>query len=150
MNGLRFFTHNDPDAVRFELAGGLGGEDVETLHEAWRREAFIDALTPVIVDITFISEVDQYGRALLVVMHRLGAQIIAKSPESYLIAQAIMAGTIEPAITKPNWFRRLTTFLSGDRRPHAEFSDGAKVATLSLTRRIANVEYFGFTQPKEA
>jgi hypothetical protein len=81
MNGLRFFIHDDADAVRFELAGTLGGVDVETVHQAWQREAFTDALRPVIVDITFITEADQHGRALLVLIHRFGAQIIAKSPE---------------------------------------------------------------------
>jgi hypothetical protein len=52
--------------------------ETETVHQAWQREAFTDALRPVIVGITFITEADQHGRALLVLMHRFGAQIIAK------------------------------------------------------------------------
>jgi hypothetical protein len=68
MNGLRFFTHNESDAVRFELAGPLCGADVESLHQAWQREALHDALRAVVVDITFITETDQHGRALLTVI----------------------------------------------------------------------------------
>ena len=59
MNCL-LFIHSDADAVRFELVGTLGGVDVETVHQAWQREAFTDALRPVIADITSVTEADQY------------------------------------------------------------------------------------------
>jgi len=117
MNGLRFFTHNEPDAVRFELAGPLCGADVESLHQAWQREALHDALRAVVVDITFITETDQHGRALLTVMHRFGAQIVAGSPESSAIAQPIVNQAIKAATPKPRWFRRLSRFLVEDRHP---------------------------------
>ena len=90
MNGLRFFIHYGAGVVKFELAGALGGVEVETIHQAWQREAFTDALRPAIVDITSITEADQHGRALLALMHRIGAQIIAKSPESFAIIQPIV------------------------------------------------------------
>ena len=37
MNGLQFFVHDDPDAVRVELAGSLRDANVETVHHAWQR-----------------------------------------------------------------------------------------------------------------
>jgi hypothetical protein len=117
MNGLRFFIHNDADAVRFELAGSLGGVDVETVYQAWEREAWNDPLKPVIVNITFITEADQHGRALLVIMHRFGAQIIAKSSES----SAIMTELVGAAVAKHGWFRRLARFLRNDRHTDATF-----------------------------
>lgn len=147
MNGLRFFTHNDHEAVRFELAGKLAGEDVESLHQAWQREALTDELKPVIVDITFITEADQYGRALLAIMHRFGAQLIADSLASSAIAHPIVTEQSETTISKPGWFRRLIRLLTEDRRR----SYPARAEMISLTsRRIESFEYPGFGDLKEA
>jgi ABC-type transporter Mla MlaB component len=107
MNGLRFLRHNDSDAVRFELAGSLGGVDAETLHQVWQGEVFIDALRPVIVDITSITEVDQHGRALLIMMHRFGARIISQSPVSSAIAQTCVHEPVDASVSKA---RRLVGF----------------------------------------
>ena len=126
MNGLRLSIHSDADAVRFELAGTLGGVDVETVHQAWQGGAFTDALKPVIVDITFITEADQHGRALLVLMHRFGAQIIAKSPESSAIAQPIVT-ELDAPVTKPGWFKRLVRFRWNDRHTEATFPPQAEI-----------------------
>ena len=52
MSGLQFFTHNDPGAMKLELVGKLAGVDVESVHQAWQREALTGQLKPVIVDIT--------------------------------------------------------------------------------------------------
>jgi hypothetical protein len=104
VNGLQFFVHNDPDAVRVEVAGSLRGADVETVHHAWLRAAGMDALKPVIVDITFITDADAHGRALLVAMHRFGVRIIAQSPESSAIAQPIVTQAIKTDGSRPEWF----------------------------------------------
>jgi outer membrane protein TolC len=117
MNGFQFFTHNDPDAVRIEVAGKLAGADVEALHQAWQREALTDEVRPVVVDITFVTGADQYGRALLTVMHRFGAQIIADSPESLAIAHPIVTKPIDGVVSKPGWFKKLLRFLLEERRP---------------------------------
>ncbi len=107
MNRLSFSVQNDIDAVRIELAGSLGGADVETVYQGWQNEAWNEVLKPVIVDITSITEADEHGRALLVVMHRLGAQIIAKSRVSSAIAQLCLAEPVPPAASKPGWFGRM-------------------------------------------
>lgn len=131
MNGLHLLMRNDSDKVRFELAGTLGGVDVESLHKAWQREAFTETLRPVTVDITSVTGVDHYGRALLVVMHRFGARIIANSPESSAIAQPIVNGALAAAISKPSWFRSLIRFLSEDRRPNRAFPARAEMMCLT-------------------
>jgi outer membrane protein TolC len=138
MSGLRFFTHNEPDAVRFEIAGRLSGTDVESLHQAWQREALTDALRPVIVDITFITEADQQGRALLTVMHRFGAQVIADSPESWAIARPIVTEEIQTTISKLGWLSRLIRFLGEERRPSGRFpARAAMFRTALLTLLVA-------------
>jgi hypothetical protein len=121
MNELRFSIHTDIDAVTIQLAGSLSGVDVETVYQAWQDEAWNDALRPVIVDINMITEADEHGRALLVMMHRLGAQIIAKSPESSAIAQPIVTEHVESAISNPGWFHRLVTLFQNGRTRKAKF-----------------------------
>jgi hypothetical protein len=111
MSGFQFFAHNDPDAVRIELAGSLRAADAKTLQHAWQRAAFDDPVKPVIVDITFVRDADEQGRALLIAMHRSGVRIVAQSPESSAIARPIVIQPIETHDPKPGWFHRLTMYL---------------------------------------
>ena len=129
MDGLQFFVHNDSDGVRVELAGSLRGADVETVHKAWQRAALTDALKRVIVDITFLADADEYGRALLAVMRRFGARIIAQSPESSAIAQPIVTEPIETDGSKLGWLHRLMTFLLEERPAGAAFPAQARIAS---------------------
>jgi hypothetical protein len=144
MNGLQFFVHNDPDAVRVELAGSLHGADVETLHQAWRREALKDPVKPVIVDITYITHADEHGRALLIAMHQSSARIVAQSPESSAIAHPIVIQPIEPHEPKPGWFHRLTMFLLEERPAGAAVPAQAEIPNaVSAGSRHASIEYTG-------
>jgi hypothetical protein len=145
MNGLQFFVHDDPDAVRVELAGSLRGADVETVHQAWQRAALtMDALRPVIVDITFITDADDHGRALLVVMYRFGVRIIAQSPESSAIAQPIVSKPIQTDGSRPGWFHRLITFLMKERPANAALPAQAEILNLaSAASRHGRIEYTG-------
>jgi hypothetical protein len=127
MNELRFSVRNDADAVRIDLAGSLDGVDVETVYQAWQRDAWDDPLKPVIVDITLITEADGHGRALLVIMHRFGAQIIANSRESSAIAQTLTAEPVKSATSKPGWFARLIKIFLDDRNKPAKFPPQAEM-----------------------
>jgi len=75
---------------------------------------FTDALRTIIVDITCVTEADQYGRALLLIMLRFGAQIIAKFPESFATVQPIVT-VMEVADPNPGWFKRQIRFFWNDR-----------------------------------
>jgi hypothetical protein len=142
VTGLQFFVHSDPDAVRVELAGSVRGANVETVRHAWESTAFTDTLKPVIVDITFITDVDEQGRALLSVMHRSGARIIAQSPESSVIAQPIMAEPVEDDGSKPGWFRRLIAFLTEKPPAGAALPAEAEIINLaSAADRRGCTEY---------
>jgi len=89
--------------------------EVETVYQAWQRDPWDDPLKPVIIDITLITEVEEHGRALLVIMRRLGAQIIANSHESSAIAQTLITEPVEPAASKPGWFARLIKIFLDDQ-----------------------------------
>jgi hypothetical protein len=90
----------------------------------------------VIVDITFITEADQHGRALLIVMHRFGTRVVADSPESSAIAQAILT---EPAqtISKSGWFLRLLGLLVEDRG-HSGTYPAAEMLRLTSAHRTSS------------
>jgi hypothetical protein len=157
MNGLQFFLHNDPDAVRVEFAGSLRGADVEAARQAWQRAILLsaraedplravnsDALKPVIVDITFITHADEHGRALLIVMHQSGARIVAQSPESSAIAQPIVIQPIEAHEPRPGWFHRLTMFLLEERPASAALPAQAGIPNaVSAGSQHASIEYTG-------
>lgn len=114
---------------------------MESLYQAWQQEAFVDTLQPVIVDITSITEADQDGRALLVVMHRFGTQIIAKSRESFAIAQPIVTEPLE-SVSKQGWFGRLIGFFRLDRPSAATFSPfGDLISRISAHHRLGKVAY---------
>ena len=121
MSRLRFSIHNDIDVVKIELSGSLGSADVETVYQAWQREAWHDALKPVIVDITSITEADEHGRALLVVMHRFGAQIVAKSRASSAIALLCITEPVASEASKLGLFARVIRFLRNDRHSQGAF-----------------------------
>jgi hypothetical protein len=149
MNGFQFFVHNDPDAVRIELAGTLRGADVETVQQAWQRAALTDVVKPVIVDITFVTHADEPGRALLIVMHQSGARILAQSPESSAIARPIVIQPIENHEPKPGWFHRLTMFLLEERPGSAILPAQAEILSPgSAGSRHASIEYIGSGGPR--
>ena len=83
MKKLQFFIHNDSDALRIELAGSLSGSDVESVLHAWQKEFSTDAQRPIVADISYVADADKHGRALLVMWHRSGARIVARSPQSW-------------------------------------------------------------------
>jgi hypothetical protein len=144
MNGLQFFVHNDPDAVRVELAGSLCGADVDALHHAWQRAASADVLKPVIVDITFTTDAGEHGQALLLVMHRSGVRIIAQSHESSAIAQPIVIQPVETDDPKPALLHRLIMFLREERHADATLPAQAEIRNLTSAGSLhASIEYTG-------
>jgi hypothetical protein len=113
---LQYYLHDDPDAFRLELAGNLRGEAVEGVYYAWRTALSILRNRIATVDITFLREVDEQGRALLRLWHRKGARIVARSQASRALAEDIVGEPIPTPSARPGWWQRLRAFL---RRPAA-------------------------------
>src|SRR5260221_5198094 len=87
---LRYYMHDGPTAFRFELAGNLNHEDARRLDQAWRTAASVIGDRRLIVDMTFVTDVDEQGRALITRWHRDGAQLIANSKASRALAESIL------------------------------------------------------------
>ena len=63
---LQYYMHDGPTAFRFELAGNLNHEGVWQLDQDWRTVSAVIGDRTLIVDMTFVTGVDQEGRALIV------------------------------------------------------------------------------------
>jgi hypothetical protein len=87
---LQYYMHDGPTAFRFELAGNLNHEDARRLDQAWRTASSVIGDRRLIVDMTFVTNVDEQGRALITRWHRGGAQLIANSKASRALAESIL------------------------------------------------------------
>ena len=94
---LRYYLHDEPDEFRLELSGSLSGEGARSVYQAWRTAISIIGQHPVIVDITYVVDADERGRALLGLWRRRQARIVAGSPQSRALAEAILTEPSPPA-----------------------------------------------------
>jgi hypothetical protein len=79
---LQYYLHDEPDAFRLELSGSLSGEDARSVYQAWWTAISIIGQHPMIVDITYLVDADERGRALLGLWCRRQARIVVGSPQS--------------------------------------------------------------------
>jgi hypothetical protein len=87
---LQYYMHDGPTAFRFELAGNLNQQDARRLEQAWRTASSVIGDRRLIVDMTFVTGVDEQGRALITRWHREGARLIASSKASRALAESIL------------------------------------------------------------
>jgi hypothetical protein len=107
---LQYYMHDEPDAFRLELFGSLSGEGADGVYHAWRTALSIIGDRPLIADITFVTEANERGQALLLLWHRHGARINATSAESCALAESILGEEFVPPVPAPRtcWSQRLT------------------------------------------
>ena len=87
---LRYFIHDDFDAFRIELSGSLVGRAAQKAYEAWRSESLLGRRARLVVDISYVTEADEHGKAVLRTWHELKARIVASSPASRAIADSVL------------------------------------------------------------
>jgi len=86
--------HDGPAAFSFELAGALSAEHAAELEQAWRTASSMIGERILIVDLSFVTRVDQTGRELLRHWHENGAQLVANSPGARLLAESIIGAPL--------------------------------------------------------
>lgn len=74
---LQYFIHDDFDALRMEISGSLAGRDAQKAYDALRRESFMVRGQPLVIDISYVTDVDAQGQAVLQAWRGEGAQIVA-------------------------------------------------------------------------
>jgi ABC-type transporter Mla MlaB component len=91
---LQYYMHYGPTAFQFELAGELDHEGAYRLDQDRRTASSALGDRRIVVDMTFVTGIDEDGRALIIRWHREGARLIANSKASRQLAESILG---EPA-----------------------------------------------------
>jgi hypothetical protein len=137
--------HDGPRAFRFELAGNLDEEGARRLDQDWRTASSVIGDRCRIVDITFLTDIDEHGRELLGRWYREGAQIIADSKHSRELAEWILGEPLPDAredataaVSNRTWlpFRTLYAFVAAFL-----LTTGVSAATLTQETVAAWNEY---------
>lgn len=89
-HGLQYYMHDGPAAFRFQLAGELNHEGARRLDQDWRTASSTIGDRDQVVDITFLTRLDEQGALLLARWHRQGARIIANSDTSRALAESVL------------------------------------------------------------
>jgi hypothetical protein len=80
---LQYFVHDDTDALRMEIAGSLAGSAARRAYEDWRTAVSSTRPRPLVIDISYVTETDVHGQAVLAAWCRLGIRIIGCATQKW-------------------------------------------------------------------
>jgi len=140
---MHYYMHYGPAAFRFELAGELDTKDAARLEQDWRTASSIIGKRTLIIDMSFVTRIDEAVRSLFKRWHSDGAEFAADSSPSRELVESItersFAEPPNPATYQP-WISlsvtalvALLTFLLPVQVRGAD-----EGATLALTRFLAH------------
>jgi hypothetical protein len=87
---FNYYMHDGPSAFSIELAGALTAEDAKRLEQDWLSASAVIGNKELVVDLSFVTEIDPAGRQLLLRWRRNGATILANTPESRALAESVI------------------------------------------------------------
>jgi hypothetical protein len=87
---LQYYMHEGRTTFRIELAGEVTSDDAWRIDRDWRFASSAGGDRKLIVDMTFVTRVDDWVRALFVRWHQEGAQFVAASPSARMLAEWIL------------------------------------------------------------
>jgi hypothetical protein len=96
---MRYYMHDGPSAFRFELAGDLDANDAARLEQDWRTASSTLGNRTLILDVSFVTGMDEAARSLLRSWHGSGAEFAASSKRSRELVELI---TERPFIAGPH------------------------------------------------
>ena len=91
---LQYYMHDGPSTFRFELSGELDYEGACRLDRDRRTASSTLGGRRLVVDITFLTGVDEAGRDLLAAWHRRGAHFVANSENAQELATSILGESL--------------------------------------------------------
>jgi ABC-type transporter Mla MlaB component len=108
-----YYMHDGTAAFSFELAGRLSDEGARELQQTWQAASSMIGDRSLIVDLSYLTGIDDAGQRLLREWYDRGAQLVAKSPEARALVQSITgqaAGELSATARHSTWlpFRRTT------------------------------------------
>jgi hypothetical protein len=87
---LDYYIHDGPAVFGFQIKGFINDEGAQRLDQVWRTASSHLGERSPIIDITFVTSVEDAGRALLVGWHQSGVQFVANSKASRALAESIL------------------------------------------------------------
>jgi hypothetical protein len=91
-----YYMHDGPAVFSIELAGALAAEGAKKLGQDWRSASAVVGKKELIVDLSFVTEIDPVGIQLLLRWRRYGATFIANTPEARALAESIIGSPVPP------------------------------------------------------
>jgi hypothetical protein len=88
-NMTRYYMHEGPTAFRFELSGDLDAADAVCLAQDWHAASSYVGERTLIIDVTFVTEIDTVVRSLFGRWHAEGAEFAAGSKRSRELVESI-------------------------------------------------------------
>jgi|SRR5713226_1327828 len=107
-SSFSYYMHDGPSAFSIELAGILAAEGANKLEQDWRDASAAIGDKELVVDLSFLTEIDPAGRQLLLRWFRNGATVVANTPESRALAESIIGHPLRPVAriaytSRPYW-----------------------------------------------
>jgi hypothetical protein len=100
-SSLTYYMHNGPAAFSIELCGALAADDVVRLQQDWRTASSVVGDKSLVVDLSFVTSVDQAGRELLRTWHRNGARLAANTPGARRLVESMIGAPLPEAAPAP-------------------------------------------------
>ena len=111
---FKYYMHDGPAAYSFEIAGRISDNAARELAQVWKTASSTADGLALIVDLSYVTQVDEAGRRLLREWHDAGAQLVAKRPHALTIVASITGqpfGRLDEPARHYTW-RPLTAFLA--------------------------------------
>jgi hypothetical protein len=86
---MHHYMHGGPAAFRFELAGDLNAGDAAKLEQEWRSASLTIGSRVLVVDLTFVTGIDEAARTLFRRWYARGAEFAAGSKQSRELVESI-------------------------------------------------------------
>src|ERR1700687_3521619 len=91
-----YYMHDGPAAFSIEVAGALAAEGARKLEQDWGSASAVIGKKELVVDLSFVTEIDPVGSQLLLRWFRNGATVVASTPESRALAESIIGHPLRP------------------------------------------------------
>jgi hypothetical protein len=134
---LQYFIHYDYDALRMEISGSLVGRAAQKAYEAWRSASFLTRPQPLVVDISYVTEADEHGRAILRAWEGQGARIVASSAASRAIASSILRAPVPRSLPQRTVLNRLASLFSRTTAGNPARAEAARIASAGAKQKSA-------------
>jgi hypothetical protein len=103
---LDYYIHDGPAVFGSKLKGFIDNEGARRLSQVWRTASSLIGERRPMIDITFVTSVEEEGRRLLIDWHQAGVQFVANSKASRAMAESILGVPVpEPEVLRRLAFR---------------------------------------------